>query len=139
MGNKKEESKEFADAIFGAGTYCSVVCGFCGHTHFCNEEYGEWGEEDGAALYRSLVAGAEKEPDKYTECDYTIRFGVFDGKTAVEGCPCGKLKMYEDWIWDRRYSILNYLTARYKLKKVEIDGLRDKITKANEAKGDASG
>ncbi len=121
---KKIESIEFADALFSAGTYCSVTCDFCGRIHFCSESYGEWtDEEDDKKHFDALVKGCEEEPDGYVECDYTIRFGVIDGKTGVEGCPCGELKKYEDWIWNHRFVILDYLGNRHRSQKLDVDYL----------------
>ena len=57
-----------------------------------------------------------------------------DSKTAVEGCPCGKLKTYEDWIWNRRDMILNYISSRYKNEKAESDSLGKKILTVTENK-----
>ena len=136
MGKTVEtESEEFADALFSAGTYCSAVCDLCGRTHFCNEDYGEWTDElDDKTYFNKLMAGLESEPDKYVICDYTIRFGTFDGKHVVEACPCGKLKTYEDWLWQRRDMILEYLTSRYQKMNKECQMFGKKVTETNEAK-----
>ncbi len=125
--SKPEESKEFADAIFGGGTYSSVVCDFCGRTHFCDDSYGVWEDGDDKAFYKQLEALSVKEPDKYIICDYTIRHGVFDGKTAIEGCPCGMLKTYEDFIWNHKYQIMEYLVARYKNQKNAVARFGERI------------
>ena len=120
------ESKEFADAFFGGGTYCSVICD-CGRLYFCNEDYGEWDTE--TTEYEELRALAEKDSKKYIMCDYTIRFGCLDGKTFVESCECGELRRYEDWIWERRHLILSYLTAKYEVQKKEINKLGENVRK----------
>ena len=128
------ESKEFADAFFSAGTYHSVDC-TCGRTYFCTSEYGVWNEtEEDEDLLENLKGLSESEPKKFIECDYTIRWGVIDNKNVVEGCECGTLRKYEDWIWGHRYLILEYLKNRQNAHKAENDMLTTSINSAEEDK-----
>lgn len=61
-----------------------------------------------------LLAKQSKEPEKYigdAQSD-SIGWGLIDGKQAVFACPCGKLRRYEDWIWNHRAIIYLYLRGR---------------------------
>lgn len=95
-------SEIFEDCFTQAGTP-GVDCEHCGRTHFTHED----------ADCESLRAKAEKQPDKYIEqdCD-SLAFGILDGRQYVFGCPCKKAERYEQFVWDHREQIADYLKRR---------------------------
>lgn len=38
--------------------------------------------------------------------------GILEGRQVVFGCPCGRLELFESWIWRNRDVILSYLSLR---------------------------
>jgi len=58
---------------------------------------------------------------------------VIDGKQAVYGCSCNEARKYEDFIWNHRHIIADYLEARVsKMNKQmkEENGLVKQLKKA---------
>ena len=43
-----------------------------------------------------------------------ISRGTIDGREFAECCPCREIRRYEDFVWDHRYEILNYILTRSK-------------------------
>lgn len=109
-------SEEFERAITISGG-CVVTCEFCQRTYF--EPGGGWDWEKGEL--ESLRANAEKEPDKFIECDYSICDGPLDGKTYVVGCKCQAAGVYERWIWSHRHIFERYFAAMLKKRKILLD------------------
>ena len=50
-----------------------------------------------------------KNPDKYLSHSGDVHWGYFDGIRSVLDCPCNKLRLYEDLIWDDRYKIAEFI------------------------------
>lgn len=102
-------SDDFYEAFHDHSGGCYRECS-CGRIHFCSTAGFDF--EDGE-LERYLQK-SEKDPDKYIDHgDCSV--GYIDvGELVVYGCPCGISKKYEDWIWSRRTSIIEYLQKRIK-------------------------
>jgi hypothetical protein len=87
MPNDKEASDMFWDALSGGcSSYLICACG----TH--------WNPPDDA------------EEDSYN----WFRYVELEGKTFVQDCDgcCQKLAKYEQWIWNNRHDIREYLRIR---------------------------
>lgn len=108
-GRASEQPSElFMDLICDGGTP-SIDCQLCGRTHFATGIHNDISPEELADLNEK----ANKEPDKYVRSDNdSIGFGWFNGMQVVYGCPCGKLKRYEDFIWHNKHLIIRYIKAR---------------------------
>ena len=119
-----EASELFVRAFSNCGTICGTCD--CGVTHFaafCPEDF------DPQEL-QSLRDKSRLQPDKFKEHDCSSLVVVhIDGKQFVDGCACGKLRVYEDWIWNYRDQIAQYLMTRltHQLTSVErtMQVLRD--------------
>ncbi len=101
-------TKEFEDSLQWAGSIVQECV--CGRVHFVSE-----GDYD-AGEYESLhhKAKDDKDGDHYIEheCDF-IRFALVNGAVPyVEHCPCGKLAVVENFLWNNRESIIKYFKAR---------------------------
>lgn len=99
-------SETFLDVLIGSGS-CVADCGFCGRVHFdYNGDNMEPGELEG------LERKQKADPDKYCGHDGTVRFGYLSGKQFVADCPCNEATLYEKFIWNHRYLILEFLNAK---------------------------
>lgn len=126
MTEKKKEtptapSEQFEAAFGGVG--CLVVdCGFCNRTHFAtyNRDGGyDPGEKE------ALLAEQEKAPDGYISHDYSsVGVGYISGVQYVHGCPCNQARKYEEFIWDHKAKIVDYLEKMS--KAVLEEAQRDK-------------
>ena len=110
----KEPSEMFWDAIIGAGSLV-ITCEFCGRTYFGTYSEGWYDKGE----LEDLRARAKKEPDKYIELCATdsISWGYIDGRQAVYECACNNVVKYENWIWQHRHLIAQYLMRRVKEMK----------------------
>jgi len=115
---KKRASQTFINVVAdGAG---SIVgdCELCGRTYFdpCDGGY-----EDGEL--EELERKAKKEPDKYVPCDGGVSLGSIAGNQVVLDCDCPGLANYENFIWNDRFKIAEYLKARLKnnLEKAQAE------------------
>lgn len=84
-----------------------VECEHCSRNYFDSEQ-AECFEE---GELEELLLKAENKPDKYIDTDST-HWGHIDGKQAVVNCCCNVLRKYENFIWDHRYIISDYLKDR---------------------------
>jgi hypothetical protein len=41
-----------------------------------------------------------------------VYYSKIEGRLFVDGCPCNGLTRYEDWIWNNRQEIRDYLKKR---------------------------
>lgn len=89
MPNEKEASDMFWDALRGGGS--SWITCDCGT---------EWKPDN----------PEEDDEDTY----YYYRYVELEGRTFVEDCDscCAKLAKYEQWIWNNRHEIRDYLKIR---------------------------
>jgi len=115
MPKQRKVSEEFWNALISSGRNV-IDCTFCGRTHYVEDPGSDYDEGE----LKRLNARNKKNPDKvvFHQGDISVSWGNLDGKQAVYGCPCNSVRKYEDFIWDNRYLIANYLTARaLKMKK----------------------
>jgi hypothetical protein len=71
-------------------------------------------EDDYTNMLNDALAEQKKDPDGVVinyEDDF-ISSKELDGKIFVEDCPCSGLRKYEDFIWDNRDAIREYLQIR---------------------------
>jgi hypothetical protein len=108
-------SKEFMDAVCNSGSP-DGDCQLCGRRHFASGSRSDIDAGD-LANYR---ARAQENPELYCESDDDgISFGFLDGQQVVWGCPCGRMRRYEDFIWSHREMIVTYIKARSKMERDE--------------------
>lgn len=101
-------SVRLADFFCCGGTPVAA-CDFCGRIHFAVGVNSCIDDE----LRKNYLEAARINPERYFESqDDSIAFGMWDCRQAVWGCPCEKLKRYEDFFWDNRRVILEYIKAR---------------------------
>lgn len=131
----KKPSKMFLRSLKGGGShdaYCS-----CGRQHYCpdsNSLYdGDGGDDEGDRIQYLANALQEKEKDPegvvihYDE-DFVATKDI-DGKTFVEECPCNDLRRYEEWVWNNRDIIREYLCSRVKQEAIwaEQEMIKNKL------------
>lgn len=112
----KEAPTEWMEHAFISSGGLSREC-HCGRVHFDdNEESGDWdkGELEG------LREKATKEPEKYIG-GTGVTDATVNGQHYVIGCPCNGLRRYEDFLWDHRRHIAEYLAERAKDQKRAAD------------------
>jgi hypothetical protein len=114
---KQPASEDFNEVIRRTG-HPTAVCEFCGRKHFEDDPNLEW--ETGE--YEELKAGSQREPEKFLIVDQ-VSCGYINGKEGVIGCPCNWGRKYEDFIWNHRATISQYIAAR--VKKIVENALRD--------------
>lgn len=101
-------SDEFYDAFrAGIGSY-HIQCG-CGITYFASDEYGSVDDE---AEMDALKKKAIDHPEKFIDTGDCGVSMTNLGVDYVHGCSCGTEKRYEDWIWEHRKAIAQYIKAR---------------------------
>lgn len=106
----KPPSDEFMDAFASAGSLVTE-CDWCERIHFCTGGLGDYEEGE----LEELRANAGKNSDKYIEhgdCD-SISHGYLAGRRYVYSCPCNAVRGYEDFIWNERRRIMDYLRIRF--------------------------
>lgn len=111
--SEKKPSKMFIRSLNGGGS-SSIYCN-CGRQHYAPENlYGSDHEGD----YESMLASAlaEKADDEdgvviHYNTDFVYAKDI-DNKTFVVDCPCNGLRKYEEWIWNNREIIRDYLKVR---------------------------
>lgn len=122
------ESTEFCNAWSTSGSIC-VTC-MCGRTYFatCANE-GNFDEDELEGLRRN----AAEQPDKYFEQPGESYISYLHiGKGIVIGCSCGKGTQYEEFIWQHRIEIADYLTARVKADLDAVIHVNEKLKQLNE-------
>ena len=106
-------SKMFVRSLKGGGSSSIYCC--CGRMHYAPSNlYDSDDEEDYTSMLDDALAEQSKDPDGIVinyEDDF-IHCKDIDGKTFVVDCPCNGLRKYEDFIWDNRDAIREYLQIR---------------------------
>jgi len=100
-------SHHFRSAVF-TGSGLRVTCSICRRCFFCS-----WGDYSPGEL-EELRDLAAREPERYFEVEDFTQCGDVDGKQIPLFCPCNGLRRYEDFIWDHREMIAQYLADRAK-------------------------
>lgn len=111
-------SKLFDTAFFSGVSSGSPYqrCGFCGITHVANLEALDEEEE------KELRAEIKKNPEKFNVDEHYdfVSWAWFNGVECVRGCECNTLDKYEEFIWDHRTQIMNYIQARLLKARDEV-------------------
>lgn len=106
-------SELFTKSLRGGGS-SSVYCN-CGRTHYAPSNlYNSEDEEDYDTMLNECLREQRADPDGIVidyENDFVRGYDI-DGKTFVDGCPCNGLRKYEDWIWNNKDVIRDYLVLR---------------------------
>jgi len=100
----------------------------CGHTYFC--VYNNEGDYDEGEL-ETLRAKMAAEPKRLTElsCSH-VSVMQLGGNQYVEGCDCGRLKKYEDFIWHWRREITEYIAARVDDELATLGYVHERLARA---------
>lgn len=102
-------SKEFINSL-GAGVGSPrLACGFCGREHYCPDSPGISDEEKTSATYLHEV-----DPDGvilHHNVD-SVSANILNGIEFVVECPCNGLRLYEDFMWNERETIIKYIKAK---------------------------
>ena len=102
-------SKEFLLAIKNSRSGVSD-CDFCERTHFSPDSDFAFHEGE----LEELLENHKKDPDKYIVHEgHGVEGGHLNGRFYVLDCPCNSASKYEDFIWNHRYLIADYFSARY--------------------------
>jgi hypothetical protein len=111
--NENKPSEMFVEALKGGGS-SSIYCA-CGRMHYAPSNlYDSDDEDDYTNMLNDALAEQKKDPDGVVinyEDDF-IYCKDIDGNTFVVDCPCNGLRKYEDFIWNNRDSIRDYLKVR---------------------------
>ena len=103
----------FVDSLKGGGA-SSIYCN-CGRMHYAPSNlYDSDDEDDYTDMLNDALAEQKKNPDGVVinyEDDFVFAKDI-DGKTFVVDCPCNGLTKYENFIWDNRNAIREYLKVR---------------------------
>jgi hypothetical protein len=102
----QEPSDAFDRAVCDAGTP-RATCGFCGCEHIASEGYLEEGE---LSRFRLMAKGDPKGCVEHACMSLSI--GELDGVVYVAGCACHRGRKYEDFIWQNRRWIIDYIRSR---------------------------
>lgn len=108
-----EPSTFFLNVLSGGGS-SHATCQ-CGKEHFCPDaDYGDIAEDESWTEY--CEAEYKNDPENVMlHYGYdSVGTNEIDGKVYVYGCDCynAGLKRYENWIWNNRKLIRDYLIAR---------------------------
>jgi hypothetical protein len=128
----KPPSEAFEEAFSDHCGTVSATCELCGRTLFSSDlkscgDDGEW--ED-------CMKGMEKEPDKFILVDYdSVSLGTIGGRQVILGCPCNGLRPYEDFIWEHRKQIANYMERRLEESEKVIAERREQTAAIKKAGG----
>lgn len=101
-----EPSEAFEHAVAQGGTN-RATCELCGRENFVSNYHDR--EE-----IEQLRKKANEQPERYFEhrgCDSVIT-GWISGFQVVIGCPCNRLRLIENVIWENRHTIASYLKKR---------------------------
>ena len=111
-----ENDCEFANAVMQGGSLVAS-CDFCGTTYFAtyNEsDYADDDEDSGQSQLEELRKLARDPKNKYVEWGDvdSISHGMLDGREYVYACDCKAAAAYEQFVWNHRYSIADFLKKR---------------------------
>jgi hypothetical protein len=114
---RKDDTKPsdmFVNALSGFGIGSSdLTCGWCNRLHLCPDASCYQDEEDGSwkeycyEEYTKNPDGVVLHPDYDAVSGQEINSIMF-----VLDCPCNGLHRYENFIWEHRDTIRNYLKVR---------------------------
>ena len=112
--NETKPSEMFIRALSGGGGSSSINCN-CGRTHYAPSNlYHSEDESDYNDMLNDALAEQKNDPEGVVinlEDDFVYAKDI-DNKTFVVDCPCNGLRRYEDWIWNNRNPIRDYIKLR---------------------------
>lgn len=113
-----EPSSLFEEIVVDSVTIVAT-CGFCGRTHFATAHEGHFDEGELEGLREKAV----KNPEMYLEySEYdSISYGHIAGNQAVIPCDCNHLRKYENFIWEHRGLIIQYLIKRTEQERKDAE------------------
>jgi hypothetical protein len=104
-----EPSEYFLRAFDSHGSGLRRTCDGCGRQHYCSEAGFDFEEGE----LEELQGRSEKEPDRCIDhYDCSVSAIELGGKDYVIDCPCNGIARYEDFIWENRLMISDYLRRR---------------------------
>lgn len=129
----KKPSKVFLDSLSGGGSHY-MICGNCGREHYCPDSssiYDGDGEDDKGDREYYLQNALEQQKDDPegvvihydVDCALTKDLG---GIAFVLECPCNGLWKYENFIWNNKNEIRDYLKVRI---EQEFEWAQQELTK----------
>lgn len=111
--NEKKPSKMFVNSLTGGGA-SSIYCN-CGRQHYAP---GNLRDSDDPTDYDNMLEDALAEQVAnpsgvviHYDDDFVYAKDI-DNRTFVVDCPCNGLRKYEDWIWNNRNAIRDYIKHR---------------------------
>lgn len=111
-------SHEFDDA-FCTHNSAAIKCEHCGRTHFTHE----------AEDVNVLRAAAKTDPLIVEDVlDDSIGWGHLGGKQYAYQCPCRAADRYEEWVWEHKEEITDYLRARAKKEADEAHAILNRLS-----------
>ena len=85
-------------------------CQFCGTIEFSHE----------SERFEELLEKSKTDAKvRHNAMDDSIGWGYIDGKQYVYQCKCKKVDHIENWIWEHKEQIANYLVARARKEATE--------------------
>lgn len=100
-------SEEFYEAFSaGWGSYYADCA--CGRHYMATQEHNLGEEED----YLQFEQKMKEQPDKYIDLGHCSISFINVGQEYVDGCDCGNVERYENWIWTNRDRIMKYIKLR---------------------------
>lgn len=116
-------SEMFLDSIHNGYGCSELTCDFCGKTHYAYLAHDDEQIDDYVSWQEHCENELKLSPDStivHYDC-YAVTGKELCGKTFVEECPCNALWKYEEWIWQNRNTIRNYLKIRCDKEKELAD------------------
>ena len=111
--SEKKPSKMFLKTLWGGGS-SSVYCN-CGRQHYAPRNLEDsYEERDYPIMLADILEEQKQNTDGVIinhEDDFIYTKDI-DNKTFVIDCPCNGLRRYEEWIWNHREIIRDYLKVR---------------------------
>ena len=116
--NSNKPSEIFLDSLSGGGSH-NIVCQ-CGREHYCPDsgnffnDYSDDGEDDYKFYLQEALAHQKNDPDGviiHHDVDCVVTKDLHGAAFVLE-CPCNGLWKYEQFIWDNKNNIRNYLKNR---------------------------
>jgi hypothetical protein len=121
---RKDETKPsdmFIDSIASGFGSADIKCGWCNRIHLCpNTDYApDYEDSLSIECNRKIFAQycieeQKKNPEGvvlHPDCD-TVYSKTLNGIKFVIGCPCNGISRYEEFIWNERKTIRDYLKKR---------------------------
>jgi hypothetical protein len=109
-GNPTGTNEMFQDALIGGGSNVAQ-CDFCGTTYFGTWSGGRDYEDGELEELRKLARDPKNKYVEWGDCD-SVSYGMLDGRQFVYACPCNASAAYEQFVWNHRHVIADYLKKR---------------------------